>query len=460
MTFATWSALIGLLLVVMALGGSVLSRLPLSTSMLYLAFGAALSPLWFGASAISAHEHARLLERVAEIGVLLSLFTSGLKMSLGIGDGRWLLPLRLALTSMVITVALIATLGVAWLGLSVGAAILLGGILAPTDPVLASDVQVANPEDRDRLRFALTGEAGLNDGTAYPVVLFGLALLGLHEVGGLGWPGFAAEVVWGVVAGVGVGAFLGTLVGWLVLYLRRAHKEAVGLDNFLALGLIGMAYGAAGLLHGYGFLAVFAAGVALRRLEQRATAQQRAKPTKPASAKTALAQPRQAANPAEVAHAHPDASHAEQVATDPQHAPAFMAHAVLSFNEQIERIGEVVSVVAIGMLLWAVAWEHASWAFVAVLLLVVRPASVLLGLARSKTTLAQRALMGWFGIRGIGSLYYMMFAINHGLEPVLADRLMALVFAVVVVSIVVHGVSVTPLMAFYERRKPGRRKAA
>ena len=464
MAFATWSALIGLLLVIMALSGSVLARLPLSTSMLYLGFGAALSPLWLGASALSPHEHAPLLERVAEIGVLLSLFTSGLKMSLGLGDGRWLLPLRLALTSMVITVALIALLGVAWLGLSVGAAILLGGILAPTDPVLASDVQVADPGDRDRLRFALTGEAGLNDGTAYPVVLFGLALLGLHEVGRYGWPGFALEVVWGIAGGIGIGAALGTLVGRLVLYLRRAHKEAVGLDNFLALGLIGMAYGVAILAHGYGFLAVFAAGVALRRLEQRATAAQTAPPASAAKpGKTGRAgQPEKAkaASRAEVAHADPDASHAELVATDPQHAPAFMAHAVLSFNEQIERIGEVVAVVAIGMLLWAVAWQHTSWAFVAVLLLVVRPASVLLGLARSKTTLPQRALMGWFGIRGIGSLYYVMFAIDHGLDPVLADRLMALVFAVVVVSVVVHGVSVTPLMSLYERRKRRTRKKA
>ena len=456
MTFATWSALIGLLLVIMALGGSVLARLPLSTSMLYLAFGAALSPLWLDVASLSPNQHAPLLERVAEIGVLLSLFTSGLKMSLGLSDGRWVLPLRLALTSMVITVGLIALLGVAWLGLSVGAAILLGGILAPTDPVLASDVQVADPEDRDRLRFALTGEAGLNDGTAYPVVLFGLALLGLHEVGSYGWPGFALEVVWGVAGGIGIGAALGTLVGQLVLYLRRAHKEAVGLDNFLALGLIGMAYGVAILAHGYGFLAVFAAGVALRRLEKRATAEHRATP----AAKTPPAKADKAATQAERAHADPDASHAEQVATDPEHAPAYMAHAVLSFNEQIERIGEVVAVVAIGMLLWSVAWDHSSWAFVAVLLLVVRPASVLLGLARSKTTLQQRALMGWFGIRGIGSLYYVMFAINHGLDPVLADRLMALVFAVVVVSVVVHGVSVTPLMSLYERRKRRTRKKA
>ena len=119
--------------------------------------------------------------------LLLSLFGSGLKMSVGLSDGRWLLPLRLAVVSMLVTVALIAGAGVAWLGLPLGAAILLGGILAPTDPVLASDVQVAEPTDRDRLRFSLTGEAGLNDGTAFPFVLLGLGLLGLHDLGNSLW---------------------------------------------------------------------------------------------------------------------------------------------------------------------------------------------------------------------------------------------------------------------------------
>ncbi len=151
MEIAWWSAVVGLLLLVMALSDSLLARLPLSTSMLYLAVGAAVSPLWLDWIQVAATSHARALERIAEVVLLLSLFGSGLKMSLGLGDGRWLLPLRLAVVSMLVTVALIAGAGVAWLGLPLGAAILLGGILAPTDPVLASDVQVAEPTDRDRL---------------------------------------------------------------------------------------------------------------------------------------------------------------------------------------------------------------------------------------------------------------------------------------------------------------------
>ena len=452
MEIAAWSAVVGLLLIVMALGDSLLARLPLSTSMLYLAVGVAVSPLWLGWTSLAPASHTKALEQLAEVVVLLSLFGSGLKMSPGLSDGRWLLPLRLAIVSMLVTVALIAGFGVLALGLPLGAAILLGGILAPTDPVLASDVQVAEPGDRDRLRFSLTGEAGLNDGTAFPLVLLGLGLLGLHDIGDGGWRWFAFDVAWGVTGGVAIGALLGTAVGWLVLYLRRTHKEAVGLDNFLALGLIGLAYGGASLANGYGFLAVFAAGVALRRLEQRASAKVPA--GQPAENKaTGAARRKRSAEIAAEAHADPDVSHAELVATDPKHAPAFMAHAVLAFNEQIERIGEVVAVVAIGMLLWAVEWRLASWGFVAALLLVIRPVAVAVGLFRSRTSASQRVMIGWFGIRGIGSLYYLMYAMNHGLSRTLAANLGALVFSSVVLSIVVHGVSVTPLMALYERRK-------
>ena len=457
MEFALWSAIVGLLLISMALSDSLLARLPLSTSMLYLAAGAALSPLWLTLAAPSPINDSRLLEHVAEIAVLLSLFTSGLKMSFGLGDGRWLLPLRLAVVSMLMTVAAVAAAGVWLLGLPLGAAVLLGGILAPTDPVLASDVNVADHADRDRLRFSLTGEAGLNDGSAFPVVMLGLGLLGLHDIGAFGWRWLAVDVLWATASGIAVGAALGSGVGMFVLYLRRTHREAVGLDNFLALGLIGLAYGIALLLHGYGFLAVFAAGVALRRVEQRATSKAQAEgqggaPQEPAAAPSSEV--------VEAAQAQPDAARAEELATHPHHAPAFMAHAMLSFNEQLERIGEVAVVMTIGMLLWAVEWQHARWGFVLLLLLAIRPLSVRLGLVRSRTSVAQRRLIGWFGIRGIGSLYYLMYAANKGLNPGLLDVLTAVTLSVVVTSIVLHGISVTPLMAFYERSQRRLRRKA
>lgn len=440
MDFALWSIIVGLLLIFMALSGSMLARLPLSTAMLYLLVGLAVSPLGLGLLWTAPRTHTPLLERLTEIVVLISLFTAGLKLSPGLKDRRWLLPLRLALTSMTMTVALIAAAGVVLLGLPLGAAVLLGAILAPTDPVLASDVQVQEPGDRDSLRFALTGEGGLNDGTAFPFVLLGLGLLGLHEIGQGGWRWLLVDGLWATVCGLAVGTLLGGAVGRLVLYLRRTHQEAVGLDDFLALGLIALSYGVALLAHGYGFLAVFAAGVALRHLERRETAAA----DQPGSSLRSVVRE---------AHADSDAGVAKAIAVDPQHAPAFMAHAVLGFNEKIERIGEVVAVIAIGALLWAVDWRHAVWWFVPLLLLVIRPAAVALGLLGSRSTRHQRWLIGWFGIRGIGSLYYLTFAINHGLAPELADQLTALTLSVIVTSIVVHGISVTPLMAFYERSR-------
>ena len=433
MEFALWSVIVGFLLILMALSGTVLARLPLSTAMLYLMVGLAVSPWALDLLRADVRQHAWLLERLTEVIVLVSLFTAGLKLSPGLRDRRWVLPLRLALTSMVITVFGIAGAAYLFLGLPAGACILLGAILAPTDPVLASDVQVNRPGDRDRLRFALTGEGGLNDGTAFPFVMLGLGLLGLHEIGEFGWRWLVVDGVWATFAGLGAGAVLGLAVGKLVLYLRREHKEAVGLDDFLAMGLIALSYGAAVLIHGYGFLAVFAAGVALRHLEQ-------AESSGPASQQAV-----------ERAAIHPDQTVAEAVAVDPRHAPAYMAQAVLGFNQQVERIGELAIVITIGALLWSVRWHDAAWWFVPLLLLLIRPAAVAIGLLGTPSSSNQRWLIGWFGIRGIGSLYYLLYAINHGVSGELADRLTALTLSVVVTSIVVHGISVTPLMAAYER---------
>ena len=455
MDAAIWITLGGGLLVATALAGSMFSRLPLSTAMFYLVVGVSVSPAWLGLAALKPMTAAPMLERLAEAVVLISLFTSGLKLSAGWRERRWLPALRLALLSMLFTVAVVTAIGTALLGLPLGAAVLLGGILAPTDPVLASDVQVASAADRDQLRFTLTGEGGLNDGTAFPIVMLGLGLLGLHDLGALGWRWLAIDVVWATTAGIAVGALLGLTIGKLVIYLRREHKEAVGYDNFLGLGLIGLAYGGALLLHAYGFLAVFAAGLALRQVEQQATATATRMPV-PAAQATAV--PEQVQAHVEAVQADANAVKPDQLAVDPLNASAFMAHAVLSFNEQLDRIGELCAVVVIGMLLWAVQWQHAVWWFVAVMLVVVRPASVSLVLLRSGVPRAQRRLMGWFGIRGVGSLFYLAYAVNHGLDPALGEVLVAITLSVVVTSIMVHGISVTPLMKAYEmRRRPAAR---
>ncbi len=446
---AAWALIIGALLVTLALSGSALRHLPLSTAMFYLPLGYAMGPAGLGLAHVNLRADAPLLEHLAEAVVVVSLFSAGLKLSVALDDRAWLLPLRLASGSMVITVLLLALLGLA-MGLPLGAAVLLGAILAPTDPVLASDVQVSNPQDRSRLRVALTGEGGLNDGTAFPFVMLGLGLMQLHPLGDFGLRWLLLDVLWAVAGGLGIGAALGTLMGRLVLHLRLRYQQALGYDDFLALGLIALAYGLALLLLTCGFLAVFAAGVALRRVERQGS-----RAARPADAPAnAAANTPAAAPPAIVAQAMAlpaPASAADQVATHPAHAPAFLAHALLGSSEQIERIGEVAAVVLVGVLVSGVDWSLVPWWFVPALFLAVRPLSVALGLAGAPTVPPQRLLIGWFGIRGIGSLYYLGYALNHGLDAQLAPRFIALTLAAVVASIVAHGVSVTPLMARYER---------
>src|ERR671912_424271 len=181
MTAALWFTVAGLLLVGVALAISTIQRLPLTTALIYLCIGWLLGPEVLGLLALDALNHGALLERLTEIVVIVSLFSVGLKLRVPIRDRRWRTAFVLAFGSMTLTVALVTIAGVYLLGLPVGGAVLLGAVMAPTDPVLASDVQVGDPFDRDPLRFSLTGEAGLNDGTAFPFVMLGLGLLHRHR---------------------------------------------------------------------------------------------------------------------------------------------------------------------------------------------------------------------------------------------------------------------------------------
>jgi NhaP-type Na+/H+ or K+/H+ antiporter len=435
MTAILWYIVVGLLLVAMALADSFLRRLPLTTPMLYLACGVLLGPVGLNLLTLDPIENAELLERVAEVVVIVSLFAAGLKLRAPLTERRWVVPVALAFGSMTLTVGLITLAGWVILDLPLGAAVLLGAVLAPTDPVLASDVQVEEPADRDRLRFSLTAEAGLNDGTAFPFVMLGLGLLGLHELGNGGWRWWTVDLFWAIGAGLAVGTLLGTLVGRLVIYLRREHKEGLGLDDFLALGLITLSYGTALLIHAYGFLAVFAAGLAVRRIERRHTGE--AKP------------------PPSVEEASQGVD-AEEEATDPDTAPAYMAQAVLGFSEQLERIGTVGVVLLVGSMLFPDTLAYPALWFAPVFFLVIRPLAVAPVLLGSGLTPLQRRLIAWFGIRGIGSVYYLSYAIARGVPEAEARTLMAITLAVVAASIVVHGLSVTPLIRYYRQRKPER----
>ena len=400
--------------------------------MLYLAVGVLLGPRVAGLLHLDVVTHASALERVTELAVIVSLFTAGLKLRVPVLDRRWLIAVRLAVASMAITVALVATAIVTVLGLPWGVGIIVGAILAPTDPVLASDVQVEHPFDQNRLRFALTGEASLNDGTAFPFLMLGLGLLGLHDLGSGLWRWVAVDVLWATTAGLGVGGALGTAVGKLVLYMRRTHREAVGLDDFLALGLIALAYGIA--------VAMPRVWISRGVCGWLGTSPSRTRGVwcaldshKPNLTKTAgLSE--------------------EEVAVHPDKAPAYMAQAVLAFNEQLERIGEIAIVVVVGALLspdlltWRILW------LTPLLFVLIRPLSVVVGLAGAGVTRREIVLSGWFGVRGVGSVYYLAYAIVHGLPAPFRDQVVSLTLAVIAASVLVHGVTVTPLMARWGER--------
>ncbi|MCE4558249.1 cation:proton antiporter [Roseateles cellulosilyticus] len=429
MSLAGWSVVIGAVLLSLMLLGTLIGRLPLSSAMLYLGIGWLLGPAVLGVLTPDPIQYAPLLETVAEIALLISLFAVGLQLGVPLWDRRWWLPLRLAVISMTCMVALITLFGVMALGLPLGAAILLGGILAPTDPVLASGVQSEPGSRPDRLGFSLAGEGGLNDGAAFPFVMLGLALIAQPSTSPpLHW--WSVELLWSPLVGTVLGGALGAAMGQLVVYLRARHREAVGLDVFLGLGLIGLSYGLAQLCHASGFLAVFASGLALQRVDEKPIAD---------------SPPLGAAEEAE-GHSY------ETLATHSHHASATMRDSVQLFNGQLEKLAELALVMVVGAMLAYAAPLSATLWFVPLLLVVLRPVSVLPAIMGEQLSVQQGVMLSWFGIRGIGSIYYLMFALRHGLEVRIADVLVALTLWTVAISIVVHGLSAQPLMRRYLSR--------
>jgi NhaP-type Na+/H+ or K+/H+ antiporter len=430
MSLAEWSLFIGALMVIMVLSGTLLGRLPLSNAMVYLALGWLLGPSMADVLRPDPVAHAALLETLAEVALLISLFAVGLQLGVPLRDRRWRLPVRLAFVSMAATVAMVTAIGVWVLGLPLGGAVVLGAILAPTDPVLASGVQSERGLRPDRIGFSLAGEGGLNDGAAFPFVMLGLGLLGLHTLG----PGlvrwWSIDLLWATAGGIVIGGVLGTATGRLVVYLRSRRREAVGLDEFLALGLVCMAYGIAQLSLASGFLAVFAAGLALQRVREHPHG-----PDTPVSPDTANS-----------------TSHDgdESGGLTSNHARD-MRDSVQGFNEQLEGLTELALVLVVGAMLAYAKPLPAVWWFVPVMLLVLRPLSVAVAIAGERLTMPQRALIGWFGIRGVGSVFYLLLALRHGVQGPLADTLVSLTLWTVAASIVAHGVTAQPLMHRYAR---------
>jgi NhaP-type Na+/H+ or K+/H+ antiporter len=437
MTNAQWFLLVGGLLLARGLTTPLLQRLPVTPAIVYLAVGLLVGPTVLNLFHFNPLQQSALLEVLTEVVVLISLFSAGVKMPVPFSFARWRTPILLASVSMAVSVGLVAAFAYTLLGLPLGAGVLLGAILAPTDPVLATDVQTRHPGDRDRLRFTLTCEAGMNDGSAFPFVMLGMGLLGLHELGEFGLRWVLVDVLWATVAGVAIGVASGAALAHLGRKLRGNPPRHKLMDDFLGLGLIGVVYGLSVLVDAWGFLAVFFAAVALRQTELKLAGadMNRAALDKPDRLQSGLNEPG-AENPS------------------PENEPApTVSEGSLIFKEHLERLSELMLILLIGGTLFIDSWSWRAVGLALFLFMVARPLSVLVGLLGTRTLWPTRSMVGWFGVRGIGSLYYLMFAIQHGLPEELALDLIQLTLIAVTLSILVHGTSVKPLMSLFLRHR-------
>nr|WP_279309897.1 cation:proton antiporter [Pseudomonas koreensis] len=431
----------------LALTSSYLRWMPVTTSAVCLLLGIGIGPVGLDLLELPLDKASKWMEHLTEVAVLFSLFVCGLKLRLPLRDKRWRIAFGLAGPVMVLTIIGVCLLLHFGLHMPWGPSLLIGSILAPTDPVLAALVQVNDARDVDSVRFGLSGEAGLNDGIAFPFVILGLLLLN-GEGFAAEWPAWVLRsLLWAVPAGLLCGYWMGRGIGRLTLSLRiRNDDSTLSPNDYLALALIALAYVVAESIGGYGFLSVFAAGLGLRQEEVKSTGAHQP----PAEH---LVQPVVGHQNVEPQHAvHGDTERLE----DSQVAAGIMMGDMLAFGGLVERAMEVFLVTLLGVVLVS-HWDWRALLVGGVLFCVIRPVCV--GLMPWGSLLAgrQRLLIGWFGIRGIGSLFYLFYALNHGLGDSVGTLCTDLTLSVVALSILLHGVSTQPILARYERRqKPGK----
>jgi NhaP-type Na+/H+ or K+/H+ antiporter len=338
---------------------------------------------------------------------VVALFSTGLKLDRPLRPRAWGSVARLLALTMPLTIAAVALFGVAVMGLPLAAAILLGSALAPTDPVLAGDIGVGPPgEEQEREpNFSITAEAGLNDGLAFPFVVLALFVSGRP---GASWlpEWLLADVLYAVAAGLGLGAAGGYAIAALVVPLRDRRLVRTELDGWLPIASVLLIYGAAELVGAYGFLSAFAAGLAFRRYERDHEIHQ----------------------------------------------------GVHQGAEVAEKFGELTVILLLGSIVTLSGLEEPGWRgwLLALLLLVaIRPLAVAVSFLGSSLPHRERLFLGWFGVRGIGSLYYVAAALSYG---VLARDQETVVFwtvtVTILVSIVAHGVTGSPLTVRLLGRRP------
>jgi NhaP-type Na+/H+ or K+/H+ antiporter len=393
----------GLLIALVAWLPLALRRLPLSLPIVCLGIGALLfSTVSIGIDP-SPKAHPYITERLTEFVVIVALMGAGLKIDRIFSFKTWGLTWRLLLVTMPLAILAIAGVGIFVLGMSAVASLLLAASLSPTDPVLAADVQVGGPQEggEDHVRFALTSEAGLNDGFAFPFVHLAIILSLTAGTSGdwfTGWITF--NVFWKIAAGVGCGWLVGYLFGWLTFKMPGDTLAKTG-DGLIAIAATFVSYGVSELLHSYGFFAVFVTALTLR------------------------------------------SAHRNHEFQRDMH----------DITEQVERIAMMVLLIAFGGALVRGLLQGIGWLEIAAALLilfVIRPLAGLVALLGARATRSEKVTIAFFGIRGVGSFYYLAYGLNHG-EFAEADRLWMVLSLVVVLSIVLHGLSVTPIMRWLDR---------
>ncbi len=447
MSFLGWLSLSGAVLLLMALSSAYLRALPISTAVIYLGLGVIIGPFGLGWLRIGLGEAVPWFERLTEVALILALFVGGLKLRIPLRHPAWVAPYRLAGPVMIVSIAGVALFGRLALNLETATALLVAAVLAPTDPVLAGTVKVGSARDHDRMRYGLSGEAGLNDGTAFPFVV--LALLWAEHGGPGGWlvEWTLHRILWAVPAGLLLGFALGRGVGRLAIAMRSRQRDTGAPSDFLALALVALSYAGAQAIGAWGFLAAFAAGVGLRHAELHVI-QQTPHPDQAHKPDAEDAEPNTVAHPP--AEELVGASVEAEELKEPAVAAGVLVAETLTFGDTAERLLEVMLVVLVGACL-VPYWDWRAVPLALTLFFVIRPLATFALLAGTPTTRTQRWLMGWFGIRGIGSLYYLSYALSHGISADAATDVAGLTISVVALSILIHGTSAHPVLARYER---------
>ncbi|MBS0882561.1 cation:proton antiporter [Pantoea sp. JGM49] len=443
MNFLAWTAATGGLLLLMSLASGWIHRGPVTAFGLYLFAGILCGPWLLNLLQLDILGHAELAAHLTEIAMAASLFITGLKLRVPLTAHAWRLGGRLAFPAMLLTVGGM-TLLVHWMtGFDWALSLAFGAIVAPTDPVLASLISVNDARDDDALRVALSSEAGMNDGSALPLLMLALLMMQSDTLSISHLSEWALrDGLWAIGGGVAIGYLLGRLIGQLATQLRSAHQD-IAPNDFLALALIALSYAAAQAVDASGFLATFAAGVGLRRAELRVVKHY---PQDELSEEEQYLPAEARVNPNQRL-AHGGSGMVKSM--------GLVVGDALSFGDTIERLLAAGLMVVLGITL-AHHWNLTGIGLALLLFVVVRPLAVWITTWRCEIPLMRRLLIGWLGIRGIGSINYIAYAWVHGMRGPQAEQMVDMALTLVVCSIVLHGITVTPLLNWRAARQAAR----